>query len=139
MRTVTGFFATRDEAERAIRRLKDSGIPIEAAGVSGLDAAVQIGTALAGAEVGLLLLIWLVGYRTFGSRGVVASMIGYMVGTVGVGLGHHLILNRRRRRRGIEGVVERGEIVVRVWVPDARETAVRWILDEKGSRRTQTA
>ena len=168
MRHVVGMFDTRAEAERAIQRLKSSGIDIDSVSVAMKDTRVvgepglaeatgahdlteeggAVG-AVSGAAVGTLVGLLVAG-STFVLPGVgtfliagplAAALAGAGVGAASGGILGALVgsgIPEPEAKHYLAGV-EEGRVVVAVHTPDERRLAeVGRIFDEEGSRRTHS-
>lgn len=166
MQTVIGLFATREEAESAIRRLNANGILspaisiamrdsldaaglIEATGANDLAGEGATAGAVSGAAVGTLVglallgsTIVLPGVGTFLIGGpLAAALTGAGIGAASGGLLGALIgsgIPEHEAEHFASGL-EGGQILVSVDVEDDQVVSVRRILEEEGSRRTHSS
>jgi len=165
MRHVVGMFETRAEAERAIERLKASGIGIESISVAMKDQVEEAdfsavtgahdlssegaaAGAVSGAAVGTIVGLALVG-STLVLPGVgtilvggplAAALTGAGIGAASGGMLGALIgagIPEHEAEHYATGI-EQGQIILAAQVPEAREADVRRIFEEEGSRRTYT-
>jgi Heat induced stress protein YflT len=165
MQNVVGIFETRTEAEKAIQRLKESGVApeaisiamkdvressdlLETTGAQDLSAEGATAGAVSGAAVGTLIGLAMVG-STFVLPGLgtflvggplAAALAGAGIGAASGGLLGALIGS------GIPEVeaehyaagIEKGHILISTSVADTEAPNVRKIFDEEGSHRTHS-
>ena len=161
MKTVVGMFASREDAQDAVRRLQTAGFHNESIGVAmhdrhgSIDLAHEAGVhdlagegaaagAVSGAGVGALVGLALVGSTvvlpgvgTFLIGGpLAAALAGAGIGAVSGGLLGALIGAGipEEEAREYAGRLEQGEILVSVQVPDEDVERARAMLEAEGAR-----